>query len=505
MHTLNELFQATYKRVGGKTAISFGGRNLTFPELDSISTYLARALAEMGIAPGDRVALRLPKCMEFIFCYLADLKLGAVTVPLNPAYPQDELAYFLSDSGARLLVTDSASRGLVEEMRASLPALQHVLYREEFGENLLERGTAYAGESVAAPVSPQDTALICYTSGTTGRPKGAMLSHANLASNIGSLMEAWGWTERDRFLHALPLYHMHGLGVGLHGALAAGCYMVMHDRFEPEAVMKTLERERMTLFMGVPTFYHRFLGLPANKKYDLASLRLFVSGSAPLREETFCGFRERFGHTILERYGMTETGMNISNPLHGERRPGTVGLPLPGVEARTADPETGDILPTGEVGEIQLLGPNIFRGYWQKPRETEESFTPDGWLHTGDLGVRDADGYYSIVGRSKDLIISGGLNVYPKEVERVIDEHPAVVESAVIGVPDPDLGEKVVACVVLFADARLNAEELISFCGERLAGYKKPKEVFFTDELPRNAMGKVLKEELKRNWGKPLL
>ncbi len=503
MITLNELFMRTFREKGGKTAVTFSGQDYTFKDLDTISTRLAHALINMGIVPGDSVALRLPKCMEFIFCYLSNLKLGATTLPLNPAYPEDELAYFLSDSGTRLLVTDFSSRGLVEKISHSLPELHHVLYYDDPHESLMNRLEPFAPEPIKRAAPPSDTALICYTSGTTGRPKGAMLSHGNLASNIRSLMQAWGWTENDRFLHALPIFHMHGLGVGLHGALATGCYTLMHERFDPEAVMSALERERMTLLMGVPTFYHRFLGLPPDRKFDLSSMRLFISGSAPLREETFRSFQERFGHTILERYGMTETGMNISNPLKGERRPGTVGFPLPGVEARIVDPLSGEILTNDEVGEIQLRGPNVFSGYWQKPRETEESFTPDGWLHTGDLGLRDADGYYSIVGRSKDLIISGGMNVYPKEVERVIDEHPGVVESAVVGVPDPDLGEKVAACVVLRLRERMKPDEIISFCGERLAGYKKPKMVVFMDELPRNAMGKILKQELKNKWGKP--
>ncbi len=503
MDTLNELFEKTFKERGEKTAVALGGRSFTFAELDSISTRLVHGLVKMGLAPGDRVALRLPKCIEFILCYLANLKLGAITIPLNPAYPQGELTYFLSDSGARMLVTDFASQSIVEIMRSSLPDLHDVLYPDHPEEGLLKKVGGFSAEPFETDASPEDTALICYTSGTTGRPKGAMLSHKNLASNISSLMKAWGWTEEDRFLHALPLFHMHGLGVGLHGTLATGCYALMHEKFDPEAVISTLDREKMTLFMGVPTFYHRLLGLPSDKKYDLSSMRLFISGSAPLREETFRGFQKRFGHTILERYGMTETCMNISNPLQGERRPGTIGFPLPGVEARVCDPETDEPLPSGEVGEIQLRGPNVFSGYWQKPRETENSFTPDGWLHTGDLGMRDDDGYYSILGRGKDLIISGGLNVYPKEVERVIDEHPAVAESAVVGVPDPDLGEKVVAYVVCTPGDSVENNEIISFCGEFLAGYKKPKSVVFVDELPRNAMGKVLKQELKADWEEP--
>ncbi len=347
-----------------------------------------------------------------------------------------------------------------------------------------------------APVrlTGEATAAILYTSGTTGRPKGAMLTHRNLAANADALHEAWGWDASDILVHALPLFHIHGLFVAVNGVLRAGASMIFLPRFDPELVIDALPRA--TIFMGVPTMYHRLAEHPRLTTDLCQRMRLFVSGSAPLSVPDFMAFRERSGHTILERYGMTETGMNISNPLRGPRKPGSVGLPLPGVQVRLVDPETNADVSQGEVGEIWLRGPNIFAGYFGAPEKTAESFT-EGWFRTGDLAMQDADGYYFIVGRLKDMVISGGLNVYPAEVENVLDAIPGVEESAVIGLPDADFGERVAAAIVRRAGAQLTEDRVIAEARAHLASYKCPKTVAFLDALPRNAMGKVEKNRLR--------
>jgi malonyl-CoA/methylmalonyl-CoA synthetase len=343
-----------------------------------------------------------------------------------------------------------------------------------------------------------DTAVIIYTSGTTGRPKGAEITHGNLISNLQSLHDAWGWRSDDVLLHVLPIFHVHGLFVALHGALHAGATTLLMREFDARRTLQMLASGQCTVFMAVPTIHQRLLDVPQASQFDLSRVRLITSGSDRLPDEVFTGFHKTFGYTLLERYGMTETGMNCSNPLNGQRRLGSVGLPLSGVEVRVVNPENDQPLTNGEIGEVQLRGPNVFKGYWKQPQKTAEAFTADGWFRTGDLGFREADGYLTLCGRSKDLIISGGLNIYPPEVERVLTEHPSVEACAVIGCPDREWGEQVTAVVVLQQGESVSGADLIAFCRERLAPYKSPKSIIFRDELPRNAMGKVRKAELRK-------
>jgi malonyl-CoA/methylmalonyl-CoA synthetase len=460
------------------------------------SARVARALQDLHVPPGGRVAVQVDKCEEMLSIYLGCLRSDAALLPLNPAYTADEVAYYLKDSRASILLCQPEREA---ELRAVGEACG-VLLTEGVAvdgasgsfEQRLQKSTA---EPAPVAVGPDATAAILYTSGTTGRPKGAMLTHRNLASNADALHETWGWAADDVLLHALPLFHVHGLFVGLNGVLRAGASMIFHARFDPDAVIDAFAHA--TIFMGVPTMYHRLVEHPGLTWDACHKMRLFVSGSAPLSVPDFEAFRQRAGHTILERYGMTETGMNTSNPLRGTRKPGSVGLPLPGVQVRLVDAEKGGDVPRGEVGEIWLRGPNIFAGYFGAPEKTAESFT-GGWFRTGDLAMEDPDGYYFIVGRLKDMVISGGLNVYPAEVEAVLDAMPGIEESAVVGLPDADFGERVAAAVVRRASAAdLTEEQVIADARAHLAAYKCPKTIRFLDALPRNAMGKVEKTRLR--------
>jgi malonyl-CoA/methylmalonyl-CoA synthetase len=475
-------------------------QQVTYAELDQLIQQTAGYLQSLGLQPGDRVALQLTKSLEFILLHLAAIRLGGITLPLNLAYPPDELKYFLEDSGAKLFFALETSREKIQTILSELPDLQEAIFLnpsnpEQFNSMIADHQSPVS----AFPVSnPTDTAIIIYTSGTTGRPKGAEITHENLKSNLDALHAAWGWHTDDILLHVLPIFHVHGLFVALHGALHAGATTLLMREFDAHKTLQTLVERRCTVFMAVPTIHNRLLDVPDAKSFDLSHVRLITSGSDRLPDEVFTGFQETFGHTLLERYGMTETGMNCSNPLHGERRIGSVGLPLPGVEVRIVNSETGEILPDGEIGDVQLRGPNIFKGYWRQPEKTSASFSADGWFKTGDLGFREKDGYITLCGRSKDLIISGGLNIYPPEVERVLAEHPAVNTCAVIGCLDKEWGEKVTAVVVLNKGEAVSGEELIRFCRERLAPYKSPKAIVFRDDLPRNAMGKVQKAELRK-------
>lgn len=484
-------------------------QRVTYAELDQLVDQTADYLQTLGLQRGDRVGLQLSKCLEFILLHLATVRLGAITLPLNLAYPPDELKYFLEDSGAKLFYALESSKEKILPMLSQLPDLQECIFLDPSKPGKFHLMIANSKEGgLQSPVSKSQTsnspnslsstAVIIYTSGTTGRPKGAEITHGNLASNLDALHIAWGWTPDDILLHVLPIFHVHGLFVALHGALNAGATTLLMREFDARKTLQTLVDRRCTVFMAVPTIHQRLLDVPDAKDFDLSHVRLITSGSDRLPDEVFTGFQQTFGHTLLERYGMTETGMNCSNPLHGERRMGSVGLPLPGVEVRIVDPETGDMLPDGEIGDVQLRGPNVFKGYWRQPEKTSESFTADGWFRSGDLGFREADGYVTLCGRSKDLIISGGLNIYPPEVERVLVEHPAVTACAVIGCPDKEWGERVIAVVVLDRGGSVTGEELIRFCRERLAPYKSPKSIFFRDDLPRNAMGKVQKAELRK-------
>jgi len=493
-------------------------QRVTYAELDQLVGQTVGYLQSLGLQPGDRVALQLSKCMEFILLHLATVRLGAITLPLNLAYPPDEIEYFLSDSGARLFFALESNAARLQPVLSRLPELQECIFlnpaepeqfnslitnyqllaspRFDFGSRPTLDPPLSAKESPTSGLS--DTAVIIYTSGTTGRPKGAEITHGNLQSNLDALHSAWGWRSDDVLLHVLPIFHVHGLFVALHGALHAGATTLLMREFDGRKVIQMLAEKRCTVFMAVPTIHQRLLDVREASQFDLSHVRLITSGSDRLPDEVFTGFQQTFGYTLLERYGMTETGMNCSNPLNGERRIGSVGLPLPGVEVRIVNPENDQSLPDGEIGEVQLRGPNIFKGYWKQPQKTAESFTADGWFRTGDLGFREPDGYLTLCGRSKDLIISGGLNIYPPEVERVLAEHPSVAACAVIGCADREWGERVTAVVVLNRGESVSGPDLIAFCRERLAPYKSPKSIVFRDDLPRNAMGKVQKAELRK-------
>lgn len=471
---------------------------LSYAALDETAARMACVLVAYGIEPGDRVAVQVEKSAEALCLYLACLRSGAVFLPLNPAYTRDEVAYFVEDARPRLFVCDPARRDSIGDLLQFQPEVGILTLDANGFGSLTAKASAQPGAFPVVPRRGDDAAAIVYTSGTTGRAKGAVLSHRNLAVNALTLRAIWGFRRDDVLLHALPLYHVHGLFVAVHTALLSGAAMLLLDRFEAAEVVRWLPDA--TVMMGVPTYYVRLLDQPGFGPSVLPRLRLFVSGSAPLQEKTFRDFEARTGHRILERYGMTETGMNTSNPLDGERRPGTVGLPLPGVSVRIVDP-AGKPVPSGTVGMIEVRGPNVFSAYWEKPDKTADSFRPDGFFVTGDLGTCAEDGYVSIVGRAKDLIITGGLNVYPKEVERVLDALPGVAESAVFGVPDAEYGERVVAAVVPAAGpAALDVDALRRAAAERLAGYKLPKRLVTLEALPRNAMGKVQKTVLRDRY-----
>ena len=471
------------------------GAMWTFADVEAESARYASLMRERGVEPGDRVAVQVEKSPRALILYLACLRAGAVYLPLNPAYAQRELDYFLGDAEPRLVVARPESAIGVAGLCG----------RHGIGEPLT-LGAGPDGTLVVASRSmPErhdtvererdDLAALLYTSGTTGKPKGAMLTHANLFSNAQVLHEAWGFRAGDVLLHMLPIFHTHGLFVACHTSLLNGTPMIFCPRFDAAEACRLLPRA--TVFMGVPTFYVRLLGQDDFGARQCENARLFLSGSAPLLEQTFAKFRERTGHTILERYGMTECGMSTSNPLDGERRAGTVGFALPGVDLRVAGGDGAPVAP-GEVGGIEFKGPNVFSGYWRMPEKTAEEFTADGYFRSGDLGWMSEDGYVAIVGRGKDLIISGGLNVYPKEVELLIDKLDGVMESAVIGLPHPDFGEQVTAVVVREPGANEpGRQSVIDALKQDLAGYKAPKEVFFVDELPRNSMGKIQKSMLR--------
>jgi malonyl-CoA/methylmalonyl-CoA synthetase len=500
-------FEENTRRFPDKVALEFIDpplQRVTSGELSQFIGQTAAYLQDLGVEPGDRVALQLSKSLEFILLHLAILRLGAISLPLNLAYPPDELEYFLQDSGTSLFFGLKSARPAIEPMLSRLPELDRGVFLDssdpgQFRELLANHQPPVPSPTVSAPsISDDETAVIIYTSGTTGRPKGAEISHGNLAANLESLHQAWAWSSDDVLLHVLPIFHVHGLFVALHGALYAGATTLLMRDFDAPRTLELLSGGRCTVFMAVPTIHRRLLDVPDARSFDLSRLRLITSGSDRLPDEVFTGFQKTFGYTLVERYGMTETGMNCSNPLNGERRVGSVGLPLPGVSVRVVSSENGRPLPDGETGDVQIRGPNVFKGYWQQPEKTAHAFTEEGWFRTGDLGFLSPDGYLTLRGRSKDLIITGGLNVYPPEVERVLSEHPSVAACAVIGCLDPEWGERVTAVAVLKEGAAISAAELIAFCRQRLAPYKSPKSIIFVEDLPRNAMGKVQKAELRR-------
>ena len=466
-------------------------------DLDRATAMIANLLASLKIPEGSRIAVQVDKSVEAMMLYLATLRAGYVFLPLNTAYQSAEIDYFVGNAEPAVVVCTARNFGWVSKI-AFKAGTRHVFtLNDDRTGSLLERAAHCSDRHVAATRGTDDLAAILYTSGTTGRSKGAMLTHGNLLSNARVLKDYWGWQEGDVLIHALPIFHVHGLFVAIHGALLNGSRMIWLAKFDPKVVIENLPRA--TLFMGVPTLYVRMLAEPSLTREAARHMRLFISGSAPLLIETFQAWQQRTGHTILERYGMSETSMLTSNPYHagdGGRRGGTVGFPLPGVGVRVRD-DQGQPVPAGDIGNIQVKGPNVFKGYWRMPEKTKEEFTDDGWFRTGDVGKIDADGYVTIVGRSKDLIISGGYNVYPAEVEGYINEMPGVAESALVGVPHPDFGEVGVAVVIPKPGARIDGEQIVAKLKSQLANFKVPKRCFVVKELPRNTMGKVQKNLLR--------
>jgi malonyl-CoA/methylmalonyl-CoA synthetase len=473
------------------------GTRISYGDLRRRTAQLAHALRAHGVGPGDRVAVQIGKSPLAILLYLACVRAGAVLVPMNPAYTDHEVAYLVGDAEPALLVRDPARATTLAGAAPAAPAVPVATADSRGAGTLADAAAGQPGSFEDVVAGPDAPVTLVYTSGTTGRPKGALLSHRNLACNAATLHRVWGFEPRDVLLHALPAFHVHGLFVATNCVLANGTGMVLLPRFDAAEVRRQLAR--CTVLMGVPTFYTRLLADPAFDAAACRDVRLFISGSAPLPAAVHEQFRARTGHAILERYGMSETGMLTSNPLDGERRAGTVGLALPGVEVRLRDPRRGGVLDEpGAVGGIEVRGPNVFRGYWRRPGSARTEFTADGFFRTGDVGSFDADGYLTIVGRAKDVIISGGLNVYPKEVEDVLDQVDGVTESAAVGVPDPDLGEMVVAVVAVAPGPAAPGEDAIrSFARTRLAPYKVPKRVHIVGALPRNAMGKIEKARLR--------
>ncbi|MBI1186981.1 MAG: AMP-binding protein [Alphaproteobacteria bacterium] len=461
------------------------GAETTYSRIDALSAQFAAALRARGVGAGDRVIVQIGKSTLAVALYLACLRVGAIYAPLNTAYTEAETAYFLADAEPALFIAERTSA-------APLPVeiLQTTFWME---------GLKAAPDHALAPRVRDDVAAIVYTSGTTGRSKGAMLTIGNLISNAETLVSLWGFTSKDVLLHALPIFHVHGLFVALHCAFLSACTTIFMPVFVAEAVRLDLRRWDVTVLMGVPTFYTRLLAVPAFNAEDCATMRLFISGSAPLLAETHRAFEARTGHRILERYGMSEAGMITSNPLDGARTPGTVGYPLPGVSLRIVG-DDGATVPPGEPGVIEIKGPNVFKGYWRMPEKTAQEFRDDGYFITGDIGVAAADGRVSIVGRAKDLIISGGYNIYPKEIEDVLDAVEGVAESAVIGAPHADFGEAPVALVTLRPGATTSVEALAAAAAEKLARFKHPRRILIVDGLPRNAMGKVQKAALRERY-----
>ncbi|OYU03022.1 MAG: malonyl-CoA synthase [Sphingomonadaceae bacterium PASS1] len=498
MSNLYTLLQTRFPEDGSHAFATLrDGTVISYAGVEEASARYANLLVLLEVQPGDRVAIQAPKSIDMLMLYLGCLRTGAVFLPLNPAYTAGELDYFMRDSQPALFVCDPAQEESIRAL-ANAAGVGRVETLGDAGSGTL---AALAGKCEAdfATINCDDDnlAAILYTSGTTGRSKGAMLSHGNLASNAFTLRDYWRFNSDDTLLHALPIFHTHGLFVATNVTLASGASMIFHSAFDVEDVLEALPRA--TAMMGVPTFYIRLLKEPRFTEELVAHMRLFISGSAPLSADIHRAFSERTGHSILERYGMTETNMNTSNPYDGDRIAGTVGLPLPGVSIRIADPETGVVLPQGEIGVIEIAGPNVFQGYWQMPEKTAAEFRGDYFI-SGDLGLIDARGYVSIVGRAKDLIISGGYNIYPAEVENALDELSQVRESAVIGVPHPDMGEGIIAVVVPAVSGFSDGAALKAALADSLARFKQPRVIAFVEELPKNTMGKVQKTVLREEF-----
>jgi malonyl-CoA/methylmalonyl-CoA synthetase len=479
------------------------GQVWTYGDIERASGRMANLLVALGLQPGDRVAAQVEKTPEALVLYLAALRAGMVFLPMNPAYQRHEVEYFLGDATPGLFVCRPQARVLADEL-APKAGVRHVLELDDTGRgSLIAAATPHADHFETVTRHDRDLAAILYTSGTTGRSKGAMLTHGNLAANAKVLHAYWHFQSDDVLLHMLPIFHVHGLFIACHTTLYNGSAMLWEPKFDAKRAIALLPQS--TVMMGVPTYYVRLLLDAGFGRATVRNMRLFISGSAPLLKETFDEFKARSGHTILERYGMSEGGMFTSNPYDGERRGGTVGLPLPGTEVRIVSDDGTPVAP-GEVGNIQVRGANVFVGYWRMPEKTKEEFTADGYFKTGDMGSWSSDGYVVISGRSKDLIITGGLNVYPKEIEEMIDAMPGVDESAVIGLPHPDFGEAVTAVVVRKVSrggtpAEATEAGIIAALKAQLANFKIPKRVHFADSLPRNTMGKVQKNLLRQQFG----
>ncbi|MCP4937537.1 MAG: malonyl-CoA synthase [bacterium] len=471
---------------------------LTYADMLKRSAQYANCLVSLGVKPGDRVAAQVEKSPDALFLYLGCLRAGGVFLPLNMGYKDKELAYFITDAEPALVACTSARKDALEEIIGASGFGRVETFDQSGDGSLIEIADGSDLDFEDLHREEDDLAAILYTSGTTGRSKGAMLTHKNLSSNAQTLVEYWQFTSKDILLHALPIFHTHGLFVATNTVLCSGGSMIFQSRFDVEDVLNALPRA--TCMMGVPTFYTRLLASPQLTRDLVSHIRVFISGSAPLSPETHKYFEQQTGQAILERYGMTETSMNTSNPFGGERRASTVGFPLPGIEIRIANIESGEILATNDVGVIEIRGPNVFKGYWRMPEKTAEEFRNDGFFISGDLGFIDKRGYLSIVGRNKDLIISGGFNIYPAEVENALDAINGIIESAVIGVPHPDFGEGVTAVVVSEDERTLTVDNIRTALGDDLANYKLPKRVFFVDALPRNKMGKIQKNQLREKF-----
>ncbi|MEH6557077.1 MAG: malonyl-CoA synthase [Oceanicoccus sp.] len=499
---LFELLRHNFPADLGRPFITDGTRGTySYAAMIDLSGRVANYLENCGLKQGDRVAVQVQKSPEALMIYLACIRAGLIYIPLNTAYQLPELQYFFDDSRPSLIIGDPKNAKVMQQLAETVGSQFTTMSADGRG-SLMDSADLCSPDYNSTLCADSDLAAILYTSGTTGRPKGAMLSHKNLSSNALVLKQIWGWSDEDVLLHALPIFHVHGLFVACHCVLAAGASMIFLPAFNAKDVIGNLSAA--TVMMGVPTFYTRLLAEQAFGASHCENMRLFISGSAPLLEDTHQQFEQRTGHTILERYGMSETSMQTSNPLKGERRAGTVGFALPGIDVRIVDrnnhPVTGD-----NIGSIQVKGPNVFQGYWKMPEKTAEEFTPDGYFITGDQGKISADGYISIVGRAKDMVISGGYNVYPKEVELVIDSLKGIAECAVFGIADSDFGEAVVVAIVPDGDDGqvLDVESIIDETKLQLASYKVPKKVHFVEELPRNTMGKVQKNILREQFAKP--
>ena len=505
----NHLFDGLFKSSDAKKPLVYldEGRIFTYRDALEASARLANVLVGLDVKPGERVGVQVEKSIEAVMLYLACIRIGAIFLPLNTAYGATEVDYFLGDAGICLFVCDPEAGDKLAPVATKNGANLVTLGSFITGKN--SQGTlsmkAIGSKAVSAASTNFENlncdgdslAAILYTSGTTGRSKGAMLSHANLLSNAQTLAALWHFTSDDVLLHALPIFHTHGLFVAINVTLVAGSAMIFLPEFSSQSIIENLPNS--TIMMGVPTFYTRLLNDPKFNRPIANHMRLFICGSAPLLDETHVEFTKRTGKIILERYGMTETNMNTSNPYEGERKAGSVGFPLPGVSVRICDGASGKMVKQGGIGVIEVKGPNVFSGYWKMPEKNAEEFRPDGHFITGDLGCIDDEGYLHIVGRSKDMIISGGLNIYPKEVEGVLDEHADVVESAVIGVSHPDFGEGVVGIVVAL-DGYSDCENILNSIGDKLARFKQPKVLKIVEELPRNTMGKVQKNILREEY-----